>query len=599
MPLLPPTDLAREAKARLPRLTLAIIGLSILLLVALSWPLVAGFLWPAAGRAASLALQLTSTPSPFQPSGTPSSTATLTLTPDPGAPFEAGGGDALSGTILLSLSEQGYAQLFWHRLAGEPFTRLTQGEWDDIHPAANPSNSLIAFASNRSGSWDLYLLDLQNGQTQQLSEDAAYDGHPSWSADGTWLAYERNDSDNLEIYIRPADGSVEPVLISAHAALDYSPTWRPGRQELAFVSERSGLAQLWLVDLEAGGNRRFRQLAPSEAAQAAPAWSADGDWLAWGQQEGGVWAIYVQDLSDRTSEPRRLGRGNNPQWNLSGSALLAELQDATQTYLTAYAIRGGLALAPEVLPGRLEGAAWANYALGENLPPPLAAAARVTPVADWLVAANELASGHTGSLDDVRAPYEELNQSALAAFDALREHTAQWLGWDALSSLDNAYLPLGYLLPPDRQQDWLYTGRAFELHGALLEAGWMAAVREEFEGQSYWRIYLKAAEQAGGPGRPLTALPWDFSAHYLGGNDSALAGGQQAALAPGGYWVDFTALAAEYGFERVPALNNWRSYYHGALFNQFVLRAGLSWQEAMLQLYSAEDLSGILTTSSP
>ena len=599
MRLKPPVDLAKEKQSTARRITLALLTSGALLLTALAVPLISGFLWPGSGEAASSALKLTATPSPFQPSGTPSLTPTQTQTATPGAPFEAGGGSALSGTILVSVSEQGYAQLFWHRLGGVPFTRLTQGEWDDIQPAANPSNGLVAFSSNRSGHWDLYLLDLQSGETEQFSDDEAYDGRPSWSADGAWLAYEHDDGDNLEVYIQPVDGSVEAVLISAHRALDYAPAWRPGAQQLAFVSDRSGSPQLWLVDLETGGNRRFQLIAPSEAEQAAPNWSPDGNWLAWAQLEAGVWQIYALDLSDPEAKAQRLGLGRNPQWNLSGSAVLAELQDATHTYLTAYALTGGLALAPEDLPGRLEGAAWGSFPLGEALPEPLAAVARVTPAAYWEVGLEDLATGETGPLEAVNAPYEELNRAALAPFEALRQHAALLLGWDALSSLDNAFLPLGYLLPPDRQQDWLYTGRAFELHGALLQAGWMAVLREEFGGQTYWRVFLKAAEQSGGPGRPLTARPWDFSARYLGSQDSALGGGQTAEAAPGGYWVDFTSLAAEYGFERLPALSNWRSYYQGARFTQFVLRGGLSWEEAMLQLYSAEDLSGIPVSGSP
>ncbi len=584
----PLSDLAKQAPGRLTRVRLAFLALSALLLVTLAAPLIAGFFWPASGSAASPALQLTATPSPFQPSGTPSPTPTPTPTATSG--FQAGG--TLGGTILLSLSEQGYSRLFWHQLSGQPFTRLTRGAWDDIQPAANPATSQLAFASNRSGHWDLYLLDLQTGLTAQLSDDPAYDGRPSWSADGAWLAYEHADGDNLEVYIRPADGSIEPVPISAHAALDYDPAWRPGAQQISFVSARGGNPQLWLVDLQAAGDARFRLISPSDSAQASPAWSPDGAWLAWAQQEDGAWAIYSQDLSDPAAAPHRLGLGANPKWNLNGTAILAELQDPNHTYLTAYLPAGGLALAPKILSGRLEGAAWSSSALSDALPDPLAAAARVTPSAEWAaLRANDLAQAAaslgTAPLTSVNAPYEEINAAALAPFDALRQRAAQLLGWDALSSLDSAFLPLGYLLPPDRQQDWLYTGRAFELHNALLGAGWMALVREQVDGQTYWRVYLKTADQAGGPGRPLTELPWD------------LAAGQSAASASGGAWVDFTALAADYGFERLPALSNWRSYYQGALFNQFALRAGLTWEEAMLQIYSAADLAGILAAGSP
>ena len=57
---------------------------------------------------------------------------------------------------------------------------------------------------------------------------------------------------------------------------------------------------------------------------------------------------------------------------------------------------------------------------------------------------------------------------------------------------------------------------------------------------------------------------------------------------PAGYWVDFTSLANEYGWQRIAAQDNWRSYFVGAQFNEFVLTDGLDWRAAMLQLYPTD-----------
>jgi hypothetical protein len=59
---------------------------------------------------------------------------------------------------------------------------------------------------------------------------------------------------------------------------------------------------------------------------------------------------------------------------------------------------------------------------------------------------------------------------------------------------------------------------------------------------------------------------------------------------PPGYWVDVTSLAAQYGWERVPALPNWRTFFRGARFTEFILTDGLDWYSAMLQLYPPEVL---------
>lgn len=598
-----PHDGIPSLEPRLPRpLRRLLIGgvlLGGLLTALFGWPLLGDWLLPhTSGQAAGLAFTATATP--FQISATPSlmASAAPSATATPAAPLEAGGGHTLNGLIVLSFSEQGYAQLFSHQLLGQPFTRLTSGGWDDIDPALSADGTKLAFASNRGANWDLYQLDLQSGKTNQLSDDAAYDGHPAWSSDGAWLAYEHDQNNNLEIMMRPIDGSQDPVAISADGGLDYAPAWRPGTQQIAFVSDRSGQPAIWLVDLGQDGAQRFRQLTAGGEAQTSPAWSPDGSELAWAAKEQDVWRIYRQDMQNKNAEPVLVGIGEDPRWGISGDVILATLRSASVTYLTAYALNGGLALAPEALPGRFEGAAWSAGALLNPPPAALQAAAAATPSAAWADALDEPVQ-HTSdrltmsNLHGVTAPFGQINEVASAPFDALRERAAQLLGWDALSNVEYAFVPLTVALPPQRQQDWLYTGRAFSLQSNLLGAGWMAAVREEYDGQTYWRIYLRSAQKDSGMGRPLTELPWNFSARYNGSESNYQAGGKLAAVFPDGYWIDFTALAADYGFERLPALPNWRSYFPGALFNEFVLSAGFTWEQAMLQLYSPEAVATV------
>jgi len=61
--------------------------------------------------------------------------------------------------------------------------RLTSGEWDDISPALSPDGKRIAFASNRSGYWDLYLLEIASGETTRWTKPKPMTGGgPSWVA---------------------------------------------------------------------------------------------------------------------------------------------------------------------------------------------------------------------------------------------------------------------------------------------------------------------------------------------------------------------------------------------------------------------------------
>lgn len=575
----PPSEF-RSARTRRSRLLAWLAFTGLLLLGLLGWPLITELLWGSLqGRAA----------------GSPEETATATAiatqidtapSPTPLLPAEVKESVPVpeSDAAVISLSEAGYASLYAFNVETNHLTRLSFGQWEDIHPALSPDGQSLAFASNRGGHWDLYVLGLEEGLSQQISNDLSFDASPSWSPDGAWLAYERYENQNLDIFIRPVDGSLEPVRISTNAGVDFSPAWSPTEQQIAFISDRSGSNQLWLVDLENSGVDRYLQLAAS-GLHKDPAWSPDGRQIAWAAKEDGLWRIYVLDLDEAQVGPQLIGTGEQPSWSRDGETLLAVVRGPQEDYLTAYTVEGSLAMALVPLSGQAQGLSWAT-----GISTDAWLSTEVESEYAWL----QIEPGNNEGRQELRAmnrvntPYAQLNALALPYFAALRARSAQALGWDLLSNLENVYIPLTVPLSPDRQQDWLYTGRAFSLNSALLGSGWLRVVREDFGGETYWRVYVRAAEQNGSFGRPMLDISWDFDARYGGTNEDYQAGGRLEERVAGGYWLDFTLLAADFGWERVPALPNWRSYYQGALFEEFVLRQGLSWEGAMLQLYPPE-----------
>jgi TolB protein len=517
-----------------------------------------------------------------KPAGTQRS---LSLSPDKG-------GDL----FLLSLVEGGYAHLFAYSPGMLSPTRLTDGNWNDLAPAISPDGKLVAFASNRSGYYNLYLLDLASGQTTRLTDTAAYDGAPSWSPDQHWLAYETYLDDNLEIVLMPLDEpSQSPVRLTHDPAADYSPAWSPQGRQVAFVSTRSGDSEVWLADLDQIDQTRFRDLSnTSQATESHPAWSPDGGRLAWASssQDSGFSGLYLWDGEYPNRPPNWIGAGDWPAWNARGDQLVTELSTPNQDYLSAYTLDGELLLQPTLLPGTLRGLLWGKFSLPNPLPKVYRQASAQTPTALWKAPATPLSSKRRSALvplKDVQAPYSSLLNGIDQAFSALRRRTISETGWDALAGLQDAFIPLTTPLDPGLGEDWLYTGRAFALNPATTSAGWMAAVRQDFGQQTYWRLYLRARTQDGSQGEPLHDPPWDLSARYNLDPQTYEQGGQYIPI-PSGYWIDFTELAQQYGWERMPALPNWRTFYNGTRFTEFAMTDDLSWYEAMLELYPPEAL---------
>ena len=80
--------------------------------------------------------------------------------------------------ILLSMSDGYYSHLFAYQPEVLPITRITNGNWDDIHPSIHPTGTKIAYSSKQNGSWDIYIMDLSNGNSLQVTDSPQYDGSP-------------------------------------------------------------------------------------------------------------------------------------------------------------------------------------------------------------------------------------------------------------------------------------------------------------------------------------------------------------------------------------------------------------------------------------
>ncbi|GAB4502055.1 MAG: hypothetical protein Fur0035_16010 [Anaerolineales bacterium] len=532
-------------------------------------------------------------------SGEAAPTASSTPTPPPpptGTPLPA---DAVS-TLFFSAQENGYLHLFAYAPGVLPLTRLTSGEWDDISPEISPDGTKLAFASSRNNYFDLYLLDLTTGAISRLTDSPAYEASPSWSPDGLWLACETYNTDNFEISIVSATQNGQSLPLTLDPASDQHPAWAPGGRQIAFSSDRGGgQPQIWVANLDTPGENRFQQIAPDpQHAQSQPVWSPDGRFLAWEQNAADLPAqVMIWDSADPLAPARPLAPGGSPAWNWDGSQIAATLEEPNQDYLTAYALDGALRLPPLAFP-RLRGVTWRALPVAQipqifarfaASPTPLFTAQTQPPET------NPLGRALLAPLTGVDAPQPKLHDALDESFNALRARISAESGWDVLASLENAYAPLTAALDPGRGDSWLYTGRAFDLNPLPLNVGWMQVYREDYNGETNWRLFVRPRAQDGSAGEPLRRRPWDFNARYTLNPLAYEQGGALMPQIPPGYWVDVTSLARAYGWQRAAAQTNWRSYFKGSLFNEFIQPGGKTWREAMLELYPPE----VLITPSP
>jgi TolB protein len=579
----------------------------VLLNLALLIGLASAFLFPNAASTSRLtpagaaAQPMQATPSPsLEPTVQPSHT------PEPALSPVALQADPLqqSGIIILSMRDGNYNHLFAYHPQHLPLTRLTEAAWDDIHPALSPDGSLLAYSSRRNGYWDLYVMNLADGSLARITDTPAYDGAPAWSPDGHWLAYESYVDGQLDIFIRSTtDPAQQPIRLTEDPAVDSMPHWSPDGRRIAFVSTRSGEEEIWVANLDQTDDRFFNVSRAIHVRQVAPRWSPDGRYLAWAAEKDGESTLMVWHLQDPSSSAFPIGAGHLPVWSPDGQILLSEIRRPNRVALGGYDVLSRSMRYPaSELPASIQGIDWKAGAL-PNLFRSLTLSeyAHLPAGPLWLPSISidpTLPHGRQGiaPLKDVSAPYPYLHDAVDESFQALRARVGLETGWDFLSSLEEAYSPLTDPPEPGISENWLFTGRGFAINPMPFHAGWMIIIKEDYLGQTFWRVYLKTRFQDGSQGMPVRRTTWNLNARFSGISSAFEDGGSWQAV-PQGYWVDFTELAGRYGWERLPALSNWRAFYPATRFNQFVLTGGLDWHSAMSEVYPPEAL--ITATSVP
>lgn len=174
-------------------------------------------------------------------------------------------------------------------------------------------NAAIAPAGERAlfeARGDVFTLPAEHGPTRNLSASSGVaERTPVWSPDGKQVAYWSDRSGEYELYLRPADGSgTERKVTSLGAGFRYQPFWSPDGKRVAFIDE---LRRVRITDLADGKTTTVdQQLTWSHGNLVgfAPSWSADSRWLAYvKEQPQAHTAIALYDT--RSGKPTQVTSG--------------------------------------------------------------------------------------------------------------------------------------------------------------------------------------------------------------------------------------------------------------------------------------------------
>ena len=139
------------------------------------------------------------------------------------------------------------------KATGTP-TRLIASTWQDNAPQYSPDGKKVAFDSDRSGSYEIWVCNAEGSGAVQLTSQGAHSGTPRWSPDGRRIAFDASVNGSADIFVIDASGGA-PRLITTSPANGYArsvPSWSSDEKWIYFTSNRSGRYEIWRASSDGG-----------------------------------------------------------------------------------------------------------------------------------------------------------------------------------------------------------------------------------------------------------------------------------------------------------------------------------------------------------
>jgi Tol biopolymer transport system component len=164
------------------------------------------------------------------------------------------------------------------------FSAVTTLPGLEAQPSLSPDGRSIAFVSNRSGQFDVWVGLTAGGRLVQITNDPNVDADPRWSPDGSQIAFSKlNDRGRWDIWLVPALGGT-PHRVVANGK---EPAWSPDGRSIAYANLKA--ATIWMADATGSNPRALTKAEPGPGFswQRRPAISHDGLRVAFERRTGG------------------------------------------------------------------------------------------------------------------------------------------------------------------------------------------------------------------------------------------------------------------------------------------------------------------------
>jgi hypothetical protein len=214
-------------------------------------------------------------------------TTTLTSTKHPLAnvPFR----------ILFVSDDDGDADIYSINADGTNLQNLTHNNLDDSYPAASPDGTKIAYSMMVYGYPNIFIMDNNGDNPTQITNDQSRNEMSNWSPDGTKLAFSSDRTGYMEVYVMNKDGS-NLTQVTYNNEIDIFPIWSPDGNWISYSSSISGNADIFIIHPDGSGKKQITR-SPNYDGDAAR-WSPDGQWMIIPSNRTGNYELYAHNTKN-------------------------------------------------------------------------------------------------------------------------------------------------------------------------------------------------------------------------------------------------------------------------------------------------------------
>ena len=226
-----------------------------------------------------------------------------------------------------------------------------------LTPAWARDGSEIFFCSYRGGFPALYAVNPASGNVRKLAGHGTLNVTPA-AGPGGLLAATLNKDKDQEIYLLDRQGNIKQRLTNS-PGIDISPTFSPDGSQMAFVSNRAGSPQIFIM---AGSGGQARRLTMSGSYNVSPCWSPKGDLIAYAGRARGGFQIFV--ISPQGGSPRQItqeGSNESPTFSPDGAFIACSSTRDGKPAIYVVNVRTGAATRVTDMPGAQTQPAWAPH----------------------------------------------------------------------------------------------------------------------------------------------------------------------------------------------------------------------------------------------